>query len=150
MNRLIPRIFVALSMLTFAVSLTQRGYCANDGFQQPGAWGFALFLVGWLGLFDGVIAWFGNPLLLAAWIYFFIRERRASEWLAIGALAVMLSFLLVGRIATNENGQESTITSHGLAYWLWVLSAVLQVVASADGLMKKKKLNETPEPAVRG
>jgi len=138
MNRLIPKIFVALSMLAFAASLTQYGYCAYDGFPNPCARGFVLFLIGWLGLFDGVIAWFGNPLLFAGWICFFFRERRASAWLAIAALAVMLSFLLVGRIATNENGQESTITSRGLAYWLWVLSAVLLIVGNAGALLKQK------------
>jgi hypothetical protein len=57
---------VLASLVLFVVCLTQDGFYIEG--PNPRAWASALylFLLGWLGLLSGTIAWFANPLLWIA------------------------------------------------------------------------------------
>ena len=70
---------VLASVVLLVVCLTQDGFYIEG--PNPRAWasGFYLFLLGWLGLLSGTIAWFANPLLISAWVLFWLRRY----WIAL-------------------------------------------------------------------
>jgi UDP-N-acetylmuramyl pentapeptide phosphotransferase/UDP-N-acetylglucosamine-1-phosphate transferase len=117
------------SVLLFAVSLTQDGYyIARDGFDKADpAWG--LLLIGWLGMGE-TLAWFANPMLLAAWLLTWRKQGIPAIVAASLALVLSLSFLLTDKILCDEAGNRSPIIGYGYGYWLWIASIVVAFVAA--------------------
>ena len=133
------RLFVGLSILLYLASLTQNPYRtawpAPEG-QYFG--GLALLLIGWVGVFGGVVAWLANPALLMAWIFTFSRYRRAEAVIcALAALGLALSFLSVKEIDVDEAGNHAKIISYALGYWLWVGSIVMACAGSMVAAFRK-------------
>lgn len=130
-----PRRFIWASIAIFAVSLFFNGFYLES--DNPTAWSscFGLLLIGWLGIVDGMIAWFANPLLAASWLLFhWARTRKISLWLAIAALLVALSFLLVSDVMRDENSNRARISAYGLGYWLWLSSITVAIFGCALGV----------------
>jgi hypothetical protein len=121
-------LIAGVSLALFAASLTRDGYYTGDQRTPSGAC-IGLLLLGWLGIFDGVLAWLANPLLAAAWIVIWIRRPGfAACGLAGTALAFSLSFLLHQDLLINGAGHRSAITGYGAGYWLWIGSIATMVV----------------------
>jgi hypothetical protein len=90
-----------------------------------------LLLIGCVGAFDRMFAWFANPGLIAAWILMRSRSRQrrvTALCCAIASLALSLSFLLQRQILADEAGHYSRITGYGPGYWLWVASILAALV----------------------
>ena len=84
---------VGISVLLFLLSLTQDAYYIWRG----NGWGpgFALLLLGWLGVFVGEFAWLANPALVVAWLALWKRRRQfIALAFAVTSLLLALSFLL--------------------------------------------------------
>lgn len=80
-----------------------------------------LLLIGWLGVFEGIVAWLANPALLLAWIFTLSRKRRVEAVIcSLAALGLALSFLSVKEMDRDEAGHHAKIISYGLGYWLWI------------------------------
>jgi hypothetical protein len=73
--------------------------------------------------------WLANPLLLVSWI-FFRKKPKASFILSGIAFILMLSFLLVDEIITNEAGTKSKVVSYELGYWFWVFSSFIMLIGN--------------------
>lgn len=130
LGRRIAAAATVLSVVLFLTSLTQDGYYI-DRPGDPRAWApcIGLLLIGWLGVFDGILAWLANPALLAAWIFLNFRSsRRLGAAIGAAAIAFALSFLLYTEILTNEAGGTSKITGYGAGYWLWVASGGVAMI----------------------
>jgi hypothetical protein len=142
-NRTLAKAFLGLSVALFAVSLTQDAYYISG--DDPRAWApaWSLLLMGWMGVFYGVFAWLGNPLLIAGWLGFAFKSHRAGVALSGLALAFMLSFLAHTTIVRSEAPTYARITGYGPAYWLWIASAGAAVVAHIVARASK----EAPGPA---
>lgn len=115
----LKRAVLNLSILTFAISLTQECYCTSD---SCGNSAMAL-IVGPLGLcFGGAcFSWLANPLLFIAWFSF--RKKPLNAVITSGvSVALMFSFLFFKQIISDEGGNYSAIVSYKLGYWLWLLS----------------------------
>jgi hypothetical protein len=119
---------VAASVLLFAASLALRAFhLDSDDGQNP--WpGLGLLVMGWLGLFTGVVAWLANPALAAAWILILFARRfdKSAVLAALCAVGLALSFLLHRTLIRDEAGNLANITG----YWLWVASAATALLAS--------------------
>ena len=116
-----------LSILVFAISLTQECYCTSD---SCGNSAMAL-IVGPLGLcFGGAgFSWLANPLLCIAWFSF--RKKSLNTVItSMISLALMLSFLFFKQIISDEEGNYSTIVGYQLGYWLWLLSGGIMFIGS--------------------
>ena len=119
---------VGLSMALFVVCLTQEGY--RTAGVTNGALGIKLFGLGWLALLAGKLAWIGNPLLFQGWVLV-IRGRPLWGLSAgVAALAFILTFLSSTTMPIDESGNIEQIVGYGLAYWVWLLSAVVFVVGA--------------------
>src|SRR5262249_4063718 len=108
--RLAPLI---LSVGLFAASLP-FGTFADERFPDQFGKGIECLMIGWLGVFDGIFAWYANPLLLAAWIFMPTRMRIIPFVLALLAMLFALTFFGNTEIAINEAGHHAKIIGYGL------------------------------------
>lgn len=124
-------------MPTFTLLISFALYCiclANDGYYIDGpdprawapAWGLLIF--GWMGVTAGTFTWLANPALFFAWISMLRSKYRAALLAAIIALSLMISFLLQSTVVSSEAPTYSRIIGYGTGFWLWVGSAVIQIV----------------------
>jgi hypothetical protein len=121
---------LALSVALFAACLLLPPYYSpSDSGDKSDGLGFHLLVMGWLGLWKGIPAWLANPALLAAWVVAYLRLYRLSFALSLVSVALMLSFLSVREIPDYETSTK--ITGYGLGYWLWIGSALAQLLGSA-------------------
>lgn len=145
-----PRRFMWTSIAIFAVSLVFNGFYIES--DNPTAWSscFGLLLIGWLGIFDGIIAWFANPLLVASWILSRMRRTRKIAFvLAFAALLVAVSFLLVSDVMRDEAGNRARVSTYGIGYWLWLTSITVAMFGAALGVRADRfaaPIHPTPPP----
>ncbi|MEI6757682.1 MAG: hypothetical protein FDX18_10545 [Chlorobium sp.] len=128
MQKNLPLFFSLGSVVLFFLSLTQDCYFTDRLDSLTPGW--ALLLTGWIGFLYGYFTWFANPLLFLSWIGFFRKNFQLSFLASLGAILVMLSFLLYDKIVTSEAPNYSLITGYGLGYWLWVASAFFLFAAN--------------------
>lgn len=128
---LIPLFLVLLSVGIFVASLLGNGfYIARNG-NSPFASGAILLLMGWLGLLDGIVAWFANPLLLISWCYCaFGKAGQVALGFAGIAFLLAASFLLCQSVTDNPSGIRSDVTEYGWGYGLWMTSIVVAILAA--------------------
>jgi hypothetical protein len=126
---------VLASIALFIVCLTQDGFYIEG--PNPRAWASALylFLLGWLGLLSGTIAWFANPLLIAAWVLFRLRRYWIALALGVAALFCALSFLNVDTVVVSEAPTFAKVTGFGLGYRLWIASMIVITAGSVLALL---------------
>jgi hypothetical protein len=135
----LPKIITLLSVIVFAVSLTQNCYDIEGHDSKTSSPGFYLLLLGPIGLFAGVFEWLGNPVLLSAWVFSFAGRNKIALLLGILASAFMVAFLFRHTMIASEAPTYEKITGYGTAYWLWLTSAGLMIVSGAMGLLKQRQ-----------
>ena len=140
------KLFLLLSIGVFIISLTQKSYCTSREVCSYFS-GFLDLIFGWFGVFMlhiPTFPWLANPLLLVSWI-FFRKKPKASFILSGMAFILMLSFLLVDEIITNEAGTKSKVVSYELGYWLWIFSSFIMLIGN---YINWKKNKHKPQPRV--
>lgn len=116
-------IALIISIVLFAVSLTQPAYYIDATEHDAWANSFYLLIFGWSGVFAGgaAFAWLANPFILLSW-FFLYRRIKAALVLSAIATAFAASFLCFHVIISSEAPTYSVITSRKAGYWLWLLS----------------------------
>jgi len=135
----LARLFVGVSILLFLASLTQNPCRWASPNESDGQYFgcLAFLLIGWVGVFGGIVAWLANPALLLAWIFTFSRYRRVEAIVcSVAALGLALSFLAVKEIP-GDNG-SAKIISYALGYWLWIASIVMALAGSMEGVIRER------------
>jgi|HubBroStandDraft_6_1064221.scaffolds.fasta_scaffold210802_1 hypothetical protein len=135
---LLPRLACAgLIIVLYAVSITLnvflfRGTWAfNSGTAVSGG---EILLYGWLGILVGMIGWYANVLFVPGLILFAAGEYRVSRWIALAALLIASSSLLIRELPTGSTSGASTpIASFGPGFYAWLGSMVL-LTAGTFGL----------------
>jgi hypothetical protein len=133
----LPKIITLVSVIVFAVSLTQNCYNIEGHDPKTSSPGFYLLLLGPIGVFYGIFEWLANPVLLAAWVFSFAGKNKIAMLLGILASALMLSFLFRHTIVASEAPTYKKIVGYGAGYWLWLTSAGLVILSGATGLIKQ-------------
>jgi len=115
-----------LSIGIFGFSLAGNGYSVGDP-ANPQSWAgcFVLLLIGWLGLFEGILAWLANPVLFTAWVFSLTKLRWMTLALSVTAALIALTFLLQPDMPVNEAGHRGPVTALGQGYWIWISSMLL-------------------------
>jgi hypothetical protein len=136
---------LAFSVVVFVASLTQNGYsdslvcttCPSDN-SAPAFW---LFLIGWMGLMVGTVAWLANPILGLSW-YFAVRCSRWYEacLCSLASQLLALSFLTHKSLSGGWANQTHYITSYGIGYWLWIGSISISLIGCIVALRQPSKM----------
>jgi hypothetical protein len=111
-------IHIWICLALFVICLAFPGFYV--GLEREPNLAYSLLMLGWLGPLDGHLAWFANPLLLAALIK--RNSYKTSFVLAVIALALALSFLAYERIIVSEAPSYKPIVAYGWGYFLWLAS----------------------------
>lgn len=123
----VRKITLIISVVLFAVSLTQKCYCTDHSCADS----IAVLFSGIFGFYlcFANLTWLANPLLIASWILV-SRKIHISIITSLLASIICFSFLLSTKIIDNEGGYYSTITSYKLGYWLWVASNLSMLIGN--------------------
>lgn len=104
-------------------------YCA--GWDTPVAasnYGFGILVMGFLGVFVGVFAWFANPLMLLALVLAMFKKRIAAMILSVSSIAIGLQSYMLEAVPFNESSTDSgnlNLVDHlGPGFYLWMGSLV--------------------------
>lgn len=125
-KEILPRILLTTSILLFIFCLGNEGYATERNHEAMS--GIYLLLIGWLGIGLGGASWLANPLLFVGWITFFSKNSPVSLVCSFAALAFVISFLFVEKVAVSEAPSYSRVAEYGLGYWLWLSSAATLVL----------------------
>ena len=92
-------------------------------------WGFQLLLRGYMGIFFGIIAWFANPLWVAALLLASSKWVKAALAVSVASLAIAFtSFLAIGKdLAVWESDiyhQHPSALLPGCFLWIASLAVV--------------------------
>lgn len=105
-------------------------YC--KGWDAPVAssnYGYNILLLGALGVFVGVFAWFANPLILLALLLAKFKKRLASIILAVSSVALGLQSYALKAVPFNESSMDSRnlqfVDHLGPGFYLWMGSLVI-------------------------
>jgi hypothetical protein len=117
------------ALALYAISLACPSFYVTDGSEPPKSFmtGAELLFFGPFAVIQGMFAWFANPLMLLAWIFFARGKVGIAAASAVLALPIALSFLIHRRF--HDGSGMNTITSSGVGYWLWLAAAVATLVA---------------------
>lgn len=163
-NHKIARITIFTAVVLFLSSLACESYCTDECGSS-----FLALLLGWSGmllelgtiasavidLFQGKgfsisnpigssFAWLANPLFFLSLIAL-KRDSKRAIWLSVASLALMLSFMLIGKVVSNEAGGYATITAYKAGYWLWLSSPVV-LMTGAWVMRRNVKQQEVKAP----
>jgi hypothetical protein len=139
-NRRVPmlRFAVAAAIVAlYAISVSSivfvfRGTWAfNSGTAVSGG---EILLYGWLGILVGTFGWYANLLFVPGLILFVVGEYRVSRWIALAALFIASSSLLIRQLPTGSTSGASTpIASFGPGVYAW-LGSIALLTAGTFGL----------------
>ena len=133
----LPKIITLLSVIIFAVSLTQNCFYTEVHIPKPPPPGWYLLLIGLIGVFAGYFEWLANPLLLAAWVFSFAGKNKIVLLLGVLASVFMVGFLFRHSMIASEAPTYEKIVGYGAGYWLWLGSGGLMIVSGATGRVKR-------------
>lgn len=135
----IIRIFTFLSIILLFISFSQKAYCVDENCGESWS-GLMCFLLGIFSLIFSLsgISWLLNPFMIISYI---IPIKNITFKLAFSALALTfgLSFLLFDEIIKNEAGHYGKITGYEIGYWIWILSAVINLTGILIVKLKNNK-----------
>jgi hypothetical protein len=105
-------------------------YC--KGWQEPVAqvdYGYKVLLMGFLGVFVGVFAWFANPLMLLALALSKFKKRLGASLVSVFAVALGLQSYMLKAVPFNESSMDPSnlnfVDHLGRGFYLWIGSLVL-------------------------
>ncbi len=100
-------------------------YC--KGWQEAVAkvdYGYTILLMGALGIFVGVFAWFANPLMLLALGLAKFKKRLGASIVSVLAVALGLQSYMLKAVPFNESSMEAgnlNFVDHlGLGFYFWM------------------------------
>lgn len=86
--------------------------------------GYRVLLMGYLGVFVGVFAWFANPLMLLAVLLSMRKRSLASMLLSVGATALALQSTMLEGVPFTESSMDpenlNVVDRLGIGFYLWI------------------------------
>lgn len=120
--QILSKIILLLSITCYITSLLTNAFFTN----MPN-YGYQLLEVGWLGILEGSITWFANP------IYYF--SLLTGRWPKLSLISSALAFFIAGlflltfhQLYTSEGGSAGDIQYLAIGYYLWLTSMGLLTV----------------------
>lgn len=122
------RIFTSLSIILLLISFSQKAYCVDGNCGENGS-GLICFILGIFSLIVSLsgISWLMNPLMIISYAIP-LNKIKIKVAFSIAALIFGLSFLLFDEMIKNEAGHYGQITGYAMGYWIWILSATVNLM----------------------
>jgi hypothetical protein len=105
-------------------------YCR--GWDAPVAsleYGYHILLLGFLGVFIGMFAWYANPLMLLALVLSKFKKRLAAVIVSISSIILALQSYALKAIPFNESSMDArnlNFVDHlGFGFYLWMGSLIV-------------------------
>ncbi|MEH7157496.1 hypothetical protein [Neobacillus drentensis] len=89
-------------------------------------WGLNILLIGWLGIFAGMMSaasWYANLIFIYISVKTFKGEKTGISHLIMLLLAIRTFFPM--ELMVDEGGNTSIITEHNLGFYFWVSAIML-------------------------
>jgi hypothetical protein len=137
----IPLMLFLGSLLAPAVMLT--GYARPPVEEWEPGW--VMFLYGPLGLLDGQVGWFANPLMLAAVLLG--KHKRAATILASLAIFLATSVTSITFNTVPAKVSHLVVIRFGLGYYLWLASSISLLVVMRLSFRTISGVSDSPEGA---
>jgi hypothetical protein len=139
---------ISLWLILVACCLPALELTTTSGPQQtPVAhntmWGFQILLRGYFGIFNGIIAWFANPLWALALLLVSFKRLKATLAVSLASLVIALTtFLIIGKdLAVWESDlyrQHPSAFLPGTFPWIASLASVpLACLLKISGMNRK-------------
>lgn len=122
---------IGLSLLVFAISLTQNALVVNYNNEIKTASSLEYLFIGSIAFMGGglleEIIWLASPLCLLA-IVFMIKDDKRAVLVSLIASALAISFSFWNEILGAESGTMAKIISFELGYYLWLASILILTI----------------------
>ena len=122
---------IGLSLLIFAISLTQNALVVNYNNEIKTSSSLEYLFIGSIAFMGGglleEIVWLANPLCLVALI-FLIKNDEKAVLLSLIASCLAISFSFWNEILGAESGTMAKIVSFELGYYLWLASILILTI----------------------
>ncbi|EFL89651.1 hypothetical protein [Ahrensia sp. R2A130] len=128
-----PRLLLGIALALFLACLFMDGFYTATANPRDWSPGWGALTAGWM---SGALAWWANPVLLASWLGFPF-SKIVSAILALGSLALALSFFGTESVMVNSAGTVAAVTGIGPGYWVWLASMVVTILAALAGLASR-------------
>ena len=125
-------LFVSLFLFLVACCLPAVMFKSNTGTIDV-MFGLRALVVGWSGIFAGVIAWYANLFWLVGLVLALLRKPLPGMLLGLVAIAIAYStFALVGRELPGDEGNvtHNTVVKLLPGCYVWMGSLVLLPIAA--------------------
>jgi len=91
--------------------------------------GITILKMGWLGIFDGTIGWYANPLLLISIILMHYKPKK-SFIMSVVALLIALSSLMYTTTFLDEKFAPRANVSFQIGFFIWLSSYIVLVICT--------------------
>lgn len=122
---------IGLSLLVFAISLTQNALVVNYNDEIKTASSLEYLFIGSIAFMGGglleEIIWLASPLCLLA-IVFMMKDDKRAVLVSLIASALAISFSFWNEILGAESGTMAKIVSFELGYYLWLASILILTI----------------------
>ena len=142
----IERSFLLASLILFIASLFLPTIITNESsshpfyISYPMSMGLPYLVIGWMGIFTGMFAWYANIVGLIAFIFTSTKKHDAGIFFASIAILLGLQSLLLTEIPNIVN--SDTINYFSIGFYVWILSFVAIFISCLISLLKLKNTNQ--------
>lgn len=134
----IRRIALWCSGALFAISLFCPAFKLEEGHSS--------FLLGFVCLLFGFghLPWYANFFYLASIVALILRRSLLAAILAASAAAIALTTLGIKEMPRNEAGDRTAVVGYGPAFYLWLSSMLVIVIAVVLGSLRRQPPVQMP------
>lgn len=104
--------------------------CVYTGDSGPPFYGWTLLLMGPFGIFDGVVAWYANPLLALILVLLLTERFRLAALCGVPCVLLALSTFAMREMAVTEQPRYEPVTGYGPGFFLWLASLAIPVACA--------------------
>jgi len=133
-------VLASVVLLAIACCLPALEFKHSNG-ANTSMWGVEVLLMGGLGIFVGVGAWYANPFWLAAVVLGFFRKGVLAAVIGIIAIAIAANtFSVIGRVLPADEGDVTHMSVVRLlpGCYVWMASLAVLPLAAFFGKVKPK------------
>jgi len=138
-----PRVIIFTSVALFALSLVLPAL-REVGLRADAEAGYVILATGYFGALVGQVAWFANPLWVAALLYLFRRRWKAAAVAACLAVGVAAESLLLYSTGIPSDSGRTIPVRLLVGFWVW-WSSLWVLAAGALVLWRRHREADVPE-----